>query len=248
MEGLPHPTSILHFLYLLKVPKWIPEPIFFSWGIIIFLSLFFYFATKRFERVPTRTQVVLETLYEGLNNFTKNIITHNGERFTPLIGTFFIYILIMNLLGLIPGMLSPTANYNTTISLAIVTFVVVIYVGIRERGVKAFINYLAGGLLEGPIKRILAFSPLIVIMIICHLISDFFAKPFSLSIRLFVNIFSKETALIFLILLLPAFIKFVVPGVTYLFIVLLGVLTSFLQALIFSLLSAVYIEIITSEH
>lgn len=228
--------SLLHFLYNLGIPRWIPEPVFFSWVLIIFLGLSSFFATKNLKKIPTSLQGLLELIVEILDNFTKGIIGKEGSKYTPLIGSFFIYIFLMNSLVLIPGMLSPTSNFNTTIALAIVTFVSVQYFSIRKNGILGWLKHYAG--------EPLWMAPL---MFPIHIIGEM-AKPFSLSVRLFANIFGEDTAVIIIIGIIPPLLKYFIPIPTYLFMLALSLLTIFVQSLIFSMLSAIYISIMVSEH
>lgn len=228
--------SLLHFLYNLGVPHWIPEPVFFSWFLIIFLGLFSYFATRDLKKIPTPLQALLEIIVEALDNFTKQIIGKEGSKYTPLIGSFFIYIFLMNSLALIPGMLSPTSNFNTTIALAIVTFISVQYFSIRKNGILGYLKHYAG--------EPLWMAPL---MFPIHIIGEL-AKPFSLSIRLFANIFGEDTAVVIIIGIIPPLLKYFIPVPTYLFMLGLSLLTIFVQSLIFSMLSAIYISIMISEE
>jgi F-type H+-transporting ATPase subunit a len=143
-----------------------------------------------------------------------------GRAFFPYIATVFLYILICNLLGLIPGFLSPTANLNTTLSLAICTFILTHIIGIKFHGIRYIKHFL------GPIWIL---APLMfVIELIGHL-----ARVMSLSVRLFGNIFGKEKVLGILFALWGLYLA-PLP------ILFLGILVSFIQAIVFMLLSIVY--------
>lgn len=230
--------SWLHFLYNLGVPHWIPEPIFFSWFLIILLGVVSFLVTKKLEKIPTPLQSAVEFIVEGLDNFVKGIIGEGGSKYTPLIGSFFIYIVLMNFLALIPGMLSPTSNFNTTIALALVTFLAVQYFSIRENGIMGWLKHYAG--------EPLWMAPL---MFPVHIVGEL-AKPFSLAVRLFANIFGEDTAVMIIIGLIPVLLKYIIPVPTYFFMLALSLLTILVQALIFSMLSAIYISIVVShkEH
>ena len=143
-----------------------------------------------------------------------------GRAFFPFIATIFLYILLCNLIGLVPGFFSPTANINTTLSLAICTFVLTHIIGIKFHGVKYIKHFF------GPVW---ALAPLmLVIEIIGHL-----ARVMSLSVRLFGNIFGKEKILGILFALAGLYLA-PLP------ILFLGILVSFIQAVVFMLLSIVY--------
>ena len=191
-----------------------------SWlvmGILIITALLF---AKGIQMIPRKGQNVLEVIVEGLENFVVDITGPEGRAFFPYLGTIFLYILLSNLLGLIPGFFSPTANLNTTLSLAICTFILTHAIGIKFHGAKYFKHFL------GPVL------PLAPIMFVIELIGHF-ARVMSLSIRLFGNIFGKEKVL---------GIFFALAGLYLapLPILFLGILVSFIQAVVFMLLSIVY--------
>jgi len=228
--------SWLHFLFRLPfLPSWLPEIVLHSALIILILGLGSYLFTRRLQKIPSKSQSFLEIVVIGLDNFVKGIIPQ-GSRYTPLIGSFFIYILVMNLFGLIPGMLSPTSNLNTTIALALVTLFSVQYFAIKKHGVLGWLKHFAG--------EPLGMAPL---MFPVHVISEL-AKPFSLCIRLFANIFGEDMSIMMIIIFLPILLKYVIPAPTYIFMVFMAVFTSIVQALIFSVLSAVYIGFALGEE
>lgn len=227
--------SWFHFLYKLGIPHWIPESIFFSWFLIIILGIFSILVTRRLEKIPAPLQSAIEVIVEGLDNFVKGIIGEDGSKYTPLIGSFFIYILLMNFLALVPGMLSPTSNFNTPIALALVTFFAVQYFSIRENGIIGWLKHYAG--------EPLWMAPF---MFPVHIIGEL-AKPFSLAVRLFSNIFGEDTAMMIIIGLIPVLLKYIIPVPTYIFMIALSLLTTLVQALIFSVLSAIYISIVVSH-
>ena len=204
--------------------------------VIVVLSLVAILSTRRLERIPTtRKQNFLELIVSALNNFVTGIIPH-GEKHTPFIGTLFIYILCMNLLGLVPAFKSPTSSLSITASLGIIVFIYYNVAGIRETGFKAWIKHLMGD----PIWL----APL---MFPIHVIGEL-ARPLSLAIRLFGNIFGEETVIAILagmsIMIVPHVI-----AIPYQFpMMLFGVFTAFVQALVFSMLSAIYISVAVAGH
>jgi len=122
---------------------------------------------------PGTVQQLLEVAFDGILGFMKDIIGPEARRFFPLIGALFMYILISNLIGLVPGFMSPTSNINVTAGCAVIVFLYYNYQGIKTHG---FLKYMAH--FAGPSLWI---APLLfVIEIISHL-----ARPFSLSVRLF---------------------------------------------------------------
>ena len=191
-----------------------------SWFVMVLLILGALLLIRGIRLVPKKGQSALEVIIGGLEDFMVEITGPEGRAFFPFIATIFLYILISNLLGLVPGFFSPTANYNTTLSLAICTFVLTHIIGIKYHGMKYVRHFL------GPVW------PLAPLMLIIELIGHF-ARIMSLSIRLFGNIFGKEKVL-GILFGLAGFALAPLP------ILFLGILVSFIQALVFMLLSIVY--------
>jgi len=143
-------------------------------------------------------------------------------RFTPLIGTLAIYILVSNLLGLIPGFVSPTSNLNVTASCGISVFIYYNYHGFRKQGFVGYIKHLSG--------PVLWMAPLLfTIELVSHL-----ARPFSLSVRLFGNIFAEE-------LVIGSFNN-LFPFLASVPVMFLALFASTIQAFIFILLTMVYLS------
>ncbi len=202
---------------------------------LVFLA-FMLLGTRKGEKIPQGLQAFLEVIYLKLDAFVCNIIGPEGKKFTPFIGTVFIYILMMNLMGLIPLIHSPTAKLNTTLSLALVIFVSTQLVGIKYNGLFGYMKHFMGE------PKWLA--PLNIPL---HII-DQLVRPVSLSLRLFGNIMGEDTAIAImtsLALMLGVF-SFLAPF--QLPMLLLAVLTSFIQALVFSMLSCVYFAEAIGHH
>ena len=191
-----------------------------SWLVMAILIVGAFLLAKGIQMVPRKGQNILELVVGGLEDFMVDITGPEGKAFFPYIATIFLYILLSNLLGLVPGFFSPTANLNTTLSMAICTFILTHYIGIKFHGAKYLKHFM------GPVW---AMAPLMfVIELIGH-----FARVMSLSIRLFGNIFGKEKVLGIFFALAGLYL---VP----LPILFLGILVSFIQAVVFMLLSIVY--------
>lgn len=149
----------------------ITETVTTTWIIMIVLIVFSIIATRNLERIPKGRQNFLEMLVEVLYKFTEQTMGKNKVGFTPYMGTILIYILIANLSGLL-GFRPPTADVNTTIGLALITFFMIHFFGMKSKGVGTYLK----GFLD-PIPFLL---PLNVI--------GELATPVSLSFRLFGNI------------------------------------------------------------
>jgi F-type H+-transporting ATPase subunit a len=198
----------------------IPPHVTYTWLIMLLLLGLGILASRSVSLVPAGAQNVFELIVGGLEEFMVEITGEEGRAFFPFIGTLFVYILVCNLIGLIPGFLSPTSNINTPLSMALCTFIFTHYLGIRYHGVKYIKHFL------GPIPWL---APLFFpIEIIGHT-----ARVLSLTLRLFGNIMGEDLVLAILLLLAG---KFLAP----LPMMFLAVFTSTVQAFIFTLLSMMY--------
>lgn len=212
-------------------------------GVIVSLILiaFAVAATRKMAAIPRGVQNVGEFIVETMINFTRGIIGPGGEKYVPLVGTLFFFIYFSNLIGLIPGFHSPTANLSTTLALGLIVFFYVQYVGIRSNGLLGYVKHFMG-----PLP---ALSPLLFpVEVISELV-----KPFTLAMRLFGNIFGEDTVIVVLaslaISLLPKPVNMIVP--LQFPILILALLTTFVQALVFTLLTCIYISLQShhdSEH
>jgi F-type H+-transporting ATPase subunit a len=197
------------------------EHVLMSWVVMVLLIVPTFFVTRRLKEIPGTGQNILEFLVETLQGFLEAMMGPKGKRYLPLIGTLALFILASNLLGLIPGFQSPTNNLNTTVACALVVFFSTHIIGIKEQG---FLRYLKH--FTGPAWWL---APIMVpVEIIGHL-----ARPVSLSVRLFGNIFGEDAVLLILLSLVP----FLIP----LPMMLLAIFTSFVQAFVFVMLSIIYI-------
>ena len=210
-------------------PDLIPNAYF----IVLVIALLFILATRKIKRLPEgKGQTLLELFVGGLINFFGGILGEHGKKYVPFVGSFFIFILFLNYLGLIPGFQSPTADLNTTLALGISAVIGVHIIAIKENGLVGYLKHFIG---DPPWLGPLMF-PL-------HIIGEV-ARAGSLAIRLFGNIFGEESVIINLTLLglaIPAIaglIPWMPVQVPMLFFGLFG---GFLQALVFSILTSIYI-------
>ncbi len=219
-----------------KIGEVPPAGLLFTNGIVVALIMlaFGIAATRKLAAVPRGVlQNFGEFLVETFVNFTRGVIGPGGEKYAPLAGTLFFFIYLSNVIGLVPGFHAPTANISTTLALGLIVFVYVQYVGIRSRGIVGYIKHYMG-----PMP---ALAPLIMpVEIIGELV-----RPFTLAMRLFGNIFGEDTVIIVLaalgVMLLPAF-----PVIPPQFpIMVIAMITTFVQALVFTLLTCIYISLQT---
>jgi len=225
-----HDQPWAHFLHQYEV-------ILYSLFVALILAVVAWSASRNPQMIPGKFQNAVEYLVESLSDFVVGILGEkHGPRYVPFLGTLFIYILSMNLFGLIPFMDSPTSSLNVTVALAITVFLYAQWIGLRELGLVGFIDHLAGN------PRSVTQWMLVPLMLPIHILGEF-AKPISLSCRLFGNIFGEDMLLVAFVSLgvasLPfAHVPFGLPlQLPFLF---LALLTSTLQALVFTVLSTIY--------
>jgi len=192
--------------------------------ILVVAVIFVLFAILRSRlsvETPGKLQLTFEALYNFLSGQAHDALEHGSNKYLPFIGTLFIFILLMNLIGIIPGFESPTMTPAVPCGIAVSVFLYYNYMGVREQGIGKYLAHFAG-----PVWY-LAWL-MIPIEIISHL-----SRPLSLTVRLFGNMFAGEkVTLTFL-----ALTYFAVP------VIFMGlhVFVAFLQAFIFMLLSTIYI-------
>lgn len=238
--GLEQPTW-LHFLYAKHIlPSWLPEMVPVTWLVIVLLSIVAIVASRKLKvRSPGRFQSFLEFAVASLDNFVRGIVGSEARTLTPIIGSMFLFILSLNLIGLVPGLMSPTSNINTTVALALFAFALVQVFSISRVGFWSYFKHFLGE----PIWLAWLMFPI-------HVIGEL-ARPLSLSIRLFGNIFGEETVIAILILIVVR-VLLGMSGALYLPIqfpmMLLGIFTAFVQALVFSMLTGIYIAVAIAGH
>ncbi len=235
-SGLEHGTWF-HWLYYYRVlPKWLPEVVPETLLVVVVLSIVVILARPRLRtRNPGKLQAFLEFCVTSLDSFVRGIVGDEARSLTPVIGTFFIFILCLNMLGLVPGLTSPTSNINTPASLAIVAFCIVQYYGIRKQG---FVNYL----------KHFAGEPLILapLMFPIHVIGEL-ARPLSLTVRLFGNIFGEDMVIAILILIVTNVLGRLLIPLQFPMLIF-AIFTSFVQSLVFSMLVTIYVTVAISGH
>ena len=199
----------------------VPDYIVMCLIVALLLMLLLGLSTRKLSRIPSRRQSVLELIIETFENLLVDVIGEEGRKYVPMIGSIGLFILSANLLGLVPGLMSPTSKLNVTAGCAISVFVYYHWQGIKAQG---FLRYLKH--FTGPIP---ALAPLLFpIEIISH-----FSRPVSLSLRLFGNIFAEEL----LIIIIASIVPFVLP----LPFMAVAIFTAVIQAFVFVLLACIYI-------
>lgn len=213
------------------------EDVLFAWVIIGVLTGSALVALRPRALLPGRLQNAVEFVLEALAEFVEGILGPAGRAYVPFLGTLFLYIFSMNLLALVPGMKSPTSSINTTAAMGLSVFLYVQFVGIKEHGLLGYLHHLAGE------PRDLGGWVLAPLMLPIHLIEDVI-KPISLALRLFGNIFGEDSLIAAFIgygVILGSLIHSPVGIPVQVPFMLLGILFGTVQALVFTLLSTIYI-------
>lgn len=200
------------------------------------------------KRNPSTAQSLAEQCVESITVFTVKAIGPGSERYVPLVATVFSFVLVSNLMGVLPTVFqkagegvihllpAPTSNLSMTIAIALVVFVMVQVAGVRENGMKGHMKHFAG-----PIP---ALSPL---MFPLEIIGAF-AKPLSLSIRLFGNVFGEETVIAVLVGLAATTLPWFLPIPFQFPMLMFGVFGSLVQAGVFTILTCAYISLSLGDH
>jgi F-type H+-transporting ATPase subunit a len=250
-------VSVIEHPPIFRLPG-IPDHVTYTWLTMIILAALAFVASRNVQLVPRGLQNFFEVVLEQFQQMIDDVIGPEGRRFLPLIATLGLFILVGNLLSLVPGMAGPTTNLNTTAACALVVFFSYHYIGIRKQGPLTYLKHFMG-----PVP--LPLKPLMfVIEIISHL-----ARPLSLTLRLFGNMVGGHIllAIIFFLMGLQGLIGWALSGspigavvggigglvmivFTVGFLYPLKILVSFLQAFIFVMLTMLYISgaIEEAEH
>lgn len=187
-----------------------------TWVVMAFIIGTVFLVSRRIRWIPRGWQNVLEMTVEFIENNVKDSLGKRGVKYSYFFGSLFLFILISNMLGLVPGFASPTRDVSVTMGLAVLVVIWMQYIGIKENG---FLKYLQHFFSPTPI-----FLPI-------HLM-DLITRPLTLALRLFGNIFAGEI----LVEKLTETFYLVVPSVWLLMSVVIGAI----QAYIFTVLSLAY--------
>jgi F-type H+-transporting ATPase subunit a len=177
---------------------------------------------------PGKFQHVMEVVVEFVQSLTDEIIGHEGRRYVAMIGTLGIFIVLCNLLGLIPTLATPTANIQVTLGCAVAAFLYYNFQGLRQHGVVGYLKHLCGPMMA-----------IAIIMFPIEVVGNL-GRMLSLSVRLYANMMVGD--------LLEKVFGGLVPVVVPVAFMALHVFVSFLQAYVFMLLPAVYISLAVAEE
>lgn len=221
----------------------ITNSILMTWGVMLFLTFFSYYASRKITSVPSRIQGVAEIIVDGLYGLFKSVVgEHYVRTFFPLLATIFLFVVIANWGGLLPGvgtigfreesefiplLRGATADLNTTLAIAIIAVVSIQYFGVQSLGLSYFKKFIN---LKDPIMFGVG---------LLEIVSEF-SRIISFAFRLFGNIFAGEVLLTVIAFLMPLFAPLPFLG--------LELFVGFIQALVFSMLTAVFLNMATVSH
>ena len=217
-----------------------------TWIVMAFLIIFSYFVGNNIEKVPGRVQSFAELLIEFLYKTVEDLAGERTKRIFPIIATFFIFIITANYFGLLPGVgtigikeiqngkevlvplfRSANADLNLTLALALISLAVTHYFAVTTVGVADYL------------RRYFSLNPIYLFVGALEIVSEF-TKIISLSFRLFGNIFAGEA----LLATISNLLAFIAP----LPFMGLELLVGFVQAAVFTMLTLVFIVILTEKH
>ncbi len=195
--------------------------IFYTWCAMAILFTAGFLLRGRLRLVPTGMQNFFEVIIGGLEEFTVTTIGEKGRKVFPLLCGIFLFLMVQNLMGLVPGCDAPTANINTNAAMALFVFLYYNFVGLRNWG-PGYIKHFMGPML-----------PLAPLMLPIEIVSHC-ARPLSLTLRLFGNIRGEEIVLMLFFFMAPVFAT--LPTYFLFFI------AKSLQAFIFYMLTMIYLQ------
>lgn len=234
-----------------------------------------YSTIKKLQFYPLNTEILIpkalsiqnifELIIEAVNNVNESILGKRiANRYMPLLVSFFIFILFSNLLGYIPPIwqisgysmiIPPTSDLSTTLALTLISIIAYNVLAIKETGIKNWLEHFIfpiPTILKNKTTFTVILSILLLPLFLLLNIFDVFARTLSLSVRLFANIFSEHTMVDKLVHMITSPESNLVMKVfLYLlnfFVMMIGILAVFIQAIIFEILSAIYLGLYLHEH
>ena len=235
-EGPPHLPNAISYLSE-YIGSWSSEwvNVIYAFAVAIFMIIVSMSVYRKRQMIPGPFQNAIEMMVEGLYNFIYSILGKDTKKYVPFLGTLFFYILLNNWIGMIPLGHSPSTSLNITASLAICVFLYAQWTGISRLGIGGYLHHLAGSPSD-----VIGWC-MVPLLFPIHIIGEL-AKPFSLALRLFGNITGEDTLIAVFVGLGVAILAFSPVGIPLQIpFYFLGLLLSTIQALVFTLLSTIYI-------
>lgn len=192
-------------------------PVVTTWGVMLVLTLAAWRLTRRLELRPDGAQAFVEMVVETIRTQLDDTMRTDSRPFLPLLGSLFLFILAANLTGLVPGLKAPTAFIETAAALALIVFMAVQGWGVARQGLGGYLR---------------EFAKPTILMLPLNLLAEV-TRTFSMMVRLFGNVMSGEFVIALILALAGLFVP--IP------LMALEVLTSIVQAYIFTILAAVFI-------
>lgn len=204
-----------------------------TWIVMILIGIFTVAATRNLKvDRPGKLQLMVEEIFNFLRGLVyENIGFQKGAGLMCLIFSLFLFLLFSNLWGLVPSMMSPTADINTTLGMALTVFFLVQILGLRYKGGKYFKHY---------IEPIFLFLPLTIV--------EELSKPVTLAFRLYGNIYAGEVAIAVLLGLFSLTADFMGGFLASVVWLSFSTFVGFIQAFVFTMLTIAYISQVTAEH
>jgi F-type H+-transporting ATPase subunit a len=237
MEGLEHslwivdafnrvfgpPVAAVLGLVGIRVPDplhAIPDFLVMVFFVAVLLVILLALAARKPVLVPRGRQSVAEMIVQMFEGLIVDTVGPEGRKYLPVVATVGLFVFGCNMIGLVPGFMSPTSKLNVTLGCALVVFFYYHAQGVKAQGLKYFKHFM------GPIP---ALAPLMIpIEVISH-----FSRPVSLSMRLFGNIFAEELLIVIMASIIPVLLPLPFMAV--------AIFTSLIQSFVFVLLSCIYI-------
>jgi F-type H+-transporting ATPase subunit a len=213
MQASPLTSTVLFYVGPVPVARSVVT----TWIIMAALAGVSWGVTRRLDILASRRQAVLEIIVTGLAKQIEEVIRADARPFMPLLGTLFIFLVVANLSGLLPGVEAPTSKIETPAALALIVFFSVHFFGVRTRGLRGYL---------------VSFAEPKLIMLPLNIISEV-TRTFSLMVRLFGNVMSGEFVIALVVALAGLFVP--IP------LMILEMLIGIVQAYIFTVLATVFI-------
>lgn len=206
-----------------------------QWVVILVIGITAYLLTRNLKRIPDKKQIVLESIYKSVENLVKSNMGEEFISYIPYVGTLAVYLLSLNLIGLI-GIEPPTQNLSVTLALGITSFFVINGTAIKKNGIGGYAKGLRG---EFP-----WLSPLMLPLNVLERIT----LPISLALRLFGNMLAATLLIGMVYDALSSINFFAQLGIPIIAHAYFDVFDGTIQMLVFTMLTIVYIKIISDEH
>jgi F-type H+-transporting ATPase subunit a len=241
MEGASEPIHVFLKLSLFGMDISITSAVLVMWLAVAIIFVLTYLAVRRPTIVPGKLQNIVEILYEFWDSQIRDMFRQETSRWVPFVFSLFTFILVCNLLGMLPGVYPISANLNNTVTLAVIVFFVYHVAGIKKNGLRGYLKTFVPS--DTPIFLV---PLLFFVELLSHL-----ARPFSLALRLFANMTAGHIMTITILSLIFIFKNIwltAFPLLGSIVFRLFEIFVAFIQAYVFAYLSALYIGLAIYEE